>query len=264
MRFISYIQKLTKRQAIQREMGPAEAEKTVGPRQSTSIMPSEDLLHHVFAFGSPADQMYGQVVLRPGGKILGYSHANERSWKLDAAGDLLFLTESGTISSRLQAESPFMWLGHSEGSRYPVSMVSLLRNDAGGDLPPIVVNSIPKSGTYFLTAAMAAAGFPDSGLHLAGCDLVDDNRALDIEQVHRAPLTVRLPVRADLAASIAPGKTSAAHISDPTVIDLIRNDGGHVFHVKRDLRDVMVSMYRFKINKVNPTDPLDNAWRQLP
>lgn len=231
---------------------------------SSPVAPDEDLFHHVFAFGSPADRMYGQLVLRPGGEILGYSHVNERSWKLDAAGNLLFLSESGTVSSRLRAESPSIWRGHLEGERYPVMMVSLLRHDAGGDLPPIIVNSIPKSGTYFLTAAMAAAGFPDSGLHLAGPASVDDNRALDAAQVHVAPLAVRVPVQADLAASITPGRCNPAHLSDPAVIDRIIARGGHVFHVKRDLRDVVTSLYRFKMNRVRPTNPLDGAWRQLP
>ena len=233
-------------------------------KQPIPAMPTEDLFHHVFAFGSPADRMYGQLVLRPGGRILGYSHANERSWELDAAGNLLFLSESGAVSSRLRAESPSIWRGHLEGAQYPVMLASLLRHDAGGDLPSIVVNSIPKSGSYFLTAAMAAAGFPASGLHLAGPELVDDNRALDVAQVHTAPLAVRIPVQADLAASITPGKCNPAHLSDPAVIDRIIARGGHVFHVKRDLRDVVTSLYRFKMNRVAPTDPLDSAWRRLP
>lgn len=232
--------------------------------KSVPVMPNEDLFHHVFAFGSPTDRMYGQMVLRPGGKILGYSHSNERSWELDEAGDLLFRSENGTVSSRLRAESPSIWLGHAEGSTCPFMLVSLLRHDAGGDGPSIIVNSIPKSGTYFLTAALSAAGFPESGLHLSGTDTVDDNRALDASQMHEDPLAVRFLVQADLAASITSGRCNPAHLFDPAIIDRVRSRGGHVFHVKRDLRDIVTSLYRFKMNRVKPTTPLDSAWRQLP
>jgi hypothetical protein len=130
--------------------------------------------------------------------------------------------------------------------------------------PAIVINSIPKSGTYFAAKALAAAGFPDSGFHLGGRRTVDDFRGLPDEVRHRNPSLRRLNLPVDLVPLIAPGTSTPAHIEHEDTVERLRSYGTHVIHLKRDLRNVIISLYRFKLAAVDPVSDLDKAWRLLP
>lgn len=224
----------------------------------------ESVSRHVFAFGSPTDAIYGHMVLRTDGTIMGYRHANESSWRLSKkSGELEFLSEAGYRTSHLEARSASAWVGKAQDSRFPVMLVSALHHDATGSSPSIVVNSIPKAGTYFLEAALARAGFPSSGLHLGGRRSVDDYRGLSLSEMHRVPERHRLTLPVELAPCITPGRTTPAHVECLETVARMREYGLHVIHLKRDLRDVVISLYRFKLDRVAPTDELDHAWRSL-
>lgn len=224
---------------------------------------SDELSQHIFAFGSPVDTIYGHMVLGPNGKISGYRHANESAWRLSADGALEFISETGSRTSYLKAQSGSAWLGRTETSVFPVMLVSALRHDAKASAPAIVVNSIPKAGTYFLEAALSAAGFPGSGLHLAGERSIDDYRGLSPAEMHSRPEQRRLLLPVELVPCITPGHTTPAHVERAETVQRMLSSGAHVIHVKRDLRDVIISLFRFKLERVEPTDALDGAWRAI-
>ena len=221
--------------------------------------------HHVFAFGSPTGSIYGHMVLYPGGIINGYSHPNEAAWRSPADSVLEFVSESGAVTRRFHSHSGAVWLGQDSRGRQPFMLVSALHHDGAASLaPPIVVNSIPKSGTYLLIAALAAAGFPGSGLHLSGRRGVHDFRALPLEDWHRNPDRWFLDLPVEIVPLIAPGTVTAAHVEHHDLVAQMRAYGIPVLHVKRDLRDALLSLYRFKLNRVEPISDLDRAWRDLP
>ncbi len=224
-----------------------------------------DLHRHIFAFGSPTSSIFGHLVLGRDSMVLGYNHPNERYWRAVSSEQIEFLTESGETSSRLHRHSTAAWLGHSANSNFPLMLVSALDGGAAQvPAPAIVINSIPKSGTYFAAKALAAAGFPDSGFHLGGRRTVDDFRGLPDEVRHRNPSLRRLNLPVDLVPLIAPGTSTPAHIEHEDTVERLRSYGTHVIHLKRDLRNVIISLYRFKLAAVDPVSDLDKAWRLLP
>jgi hypothetical protein len=224
----------------------------------------ESLSKQVFAFGSPTGGVYGHMVLRSDGTILGYRHTRESFWRVLNSGELEFLSAAGSPTCRLEAQSASVWLGKAVDSRFPVMLVSALHHDATGLPPSIIVNSIPKAGTYFFLAALARAGFPNSGLHLSGHRSVHDYRGLSLIEMHRVPNQRLLDLPVELAACITPGCSTPAHIEFGETVAAMRDNGLHVVHLKRDLRDVVISLYRFKLERVAPTDELDHTWRTFP
>jgi hypothetical protein len=107
------------------------------------------------------------------------------------------------------------------------------------------------------------AGFPGSGLHLSGRRGVHDFRGLAIQDWHRNPEQYFLDLPVEIVPLIAPGMVTAAHVEHEDTVAKMRANGIHVIHLKRDLRDAVLSLYKFKLNRVEPVNPLDIAWRGL-
>jgi hypothetical protein len=224
----------------------------------------ELLNRHIYAFGSPTASVYGHMVLRPGGAIAGYTHPNEARWQSPSSGILEFVSAAGIVTRRFSRQSEAVWLGQDCWGIQPFMLVSALRYDgATASTPAVVINSIPKSGTYFLAAALAAAGFPTSGLHLSGRRGVHDYRSLAHSDWHRTPHRQFLDLPVEIVPLIAQGAVTPAHIEHGDAIGWMRRNGIRVLHLKRDLRDALLSLYRFKLKAVDPLSPLDEAWRNL-
>lgn len=229
------------------------------------ISHTEDLHRHIFAFGSPTATVFGHMVLGKDGEVLGYHNPNESRWLQREPDVLEFLSQSGGVTAQLRRHSSEVWIGRVKGGRCPLMLISALDGGAAqAPGPAIVINSIPKSGTYFTAKALATAGFPDSGFHLGGRQTVDDFRGLPDEVRHRNPHLRRLNLPVDLVPLIAPGTVTPAHIEHEDTVARLRSYGTHVIHLKRDLRNVIVSLYRFKLAAVDPVSDLDKAWRLLP
>jgi hypothetical protein len=126
-----------------------------------------------------------------------------------------------------------------------------------------LVNTIPKSGTYFVEAALNAIGCLSQRLHLSGYDSVDDYRGLPDQEVHVAPELVRLVCPVNLVTALLKGEHVVGHIEHRSVIEEIRTQNVCVIYVTRNLRDVLASLLRFKLTKVAPKDPVDGFWRDL-
>lgn len=223
----------------------------------------------VFSFGSPCNGQYGHLVLRDDGAIYGYSHPNEHSWsRVD--GELRLHSESGEVTSRFQpcGESN-AWLGTVEGRKWPLFLLPIVKlddiaEDSDGIRPPsFFVNSIPKSGTYFVEAALQGLGIVSQRLHLSGRDVVDDYRGLPESQIHVAPEQTRLSCEVELVTALLRGEQVVGHVEHQHVIDAIRSQGVCVLSVVRNLRNVLASLMRFKLSKVAATNAIDTFWREL-
>lgn len=225
----------------------------------------------VYSFGSPCDKQYGKLLLMKDGSIYGYSHPNERAWSLDGE-ELLLHGENGQITSRFRyCIEHGAWFGHVEKKKYPLYLIPVIRLDplspqdrSNHPLPPVFVNSIPKSGTYFMEAALKDLGFRPTRIHVSGADIVDDYRGLADEDVHRNPHAVRLSCPIELVTALLDGEVILGHVEHASVIGAVRSQGVIVLSLVRNLRDVVLSLYRFFLEKVEPMDPEDWRWRGLP
>ncbi len=221
----------------------------------------------VYAFGSPCDNFYGRLVFRADGTIAGYSHPNERRWRLED-GALVFLNDAGEPASRLRADGDAgCWLGTSNNSKWPLILAPVIKLDRSRppavDLPPVLINSIPKSGTYYLEAAFAELGWKPTRLHLGSGGALHDFRGLADEEIHVAPSRQRLNCPAELLAAILqPGDLLVGHIDANRDIEAFRSSGVFGISLVRDLRNALASLYRFKLSVVAPIDTGDRAWRQ--
>jgi hypothetical protein len=221
----------------------------------------------VFSLGSPCNGHYGHLVFKPHGKIFGYSQPNERSWSLEG-DELCFHAEDGRVSSRLRHVGEGIWSGHMTDRKWPLYLMPLLSLQSRGgkdvERPPVIVNSIPKAGTYFLEAALADVGFVPSRLQLGGRTVVHDYRDVPEVEIHRMPRLVELQCPlAHVAAALEGGDVAVGHVEFEDILTDIRQQGVLVLSVVRDLRSVIQSLFRFKLTKVAPVDAADVHWRTL-
>jgi hypothetical protein len=220
----------------------------------------------VYSFGSHLDRNFGEIVFREDGTIYGYQNPHENKWRVDG-DELCFLDVDGAITSRFHCLGNNAYLGVSILDRTPLYLLPLLdvhyekSNENNGK--SFLINSIPKAGTYFLESALNAIGASSVRLHLGGIDVVDDYRKVDDSHIHVNPEEVRLKCPVELVTSVLYGRTVVGHLYDPIVLDKIKKQGVHILTIKRNLRDVLVSMYRFKLNKVQPKNELDHCWRTI-
>lgn len=232
-----------------------------------------NLSRFIFSFGSPCNGQYGHLILMDGGKIYGYVHPNEYSWSL-LGDELRMHTEDGRVTSRfLQCGREGMWFGRVEGRKWPLYLIPVLNIRSGlsescehnnrYSAGSIFVNSIPKSGTYYVGAALGELGFPAVGLHLLGRDVVDDYRGMTNEEMHFEPERVRLTFPVELVTALLDGEHVVGHVEHKDVIERIQAQGTTVISVIRDLRNVLNSLFRFKLERVAPKDSLDADWRSL-
>lgn len=224
----------------------------------------ESVFRTVWRFGSPCDAFYGFMNLKSNGGIYGYDHPNERSWSYES-GEIRFHSASGEITSRLKYYSDSrIFLGTCEGKKWPLCLTPVISTadiPANPTLPSVVINTMPKSGTYFLEAAFVGAGWSATRVHMSAY-AQDDYRGLSDDEVHRIPENSRISCPGDFfAASLAPGLLTVGHIDDMNIIAKIRAAGVPLLRCVRNLREVIVSTWRFKLRKVAPIDLQDELWR---
>lgn len=223
----------------------------------------------VYAFGSFCDKIYGYMTLQPDGKILGYYHPNEARYEI-RKGKLYFFHENGYITSVLDYyPETNMFMGFVYNKKYPLFLapvITLNQFNSRLEYPPILINSIPKSGTYFLERALIEIGYNSHRLHLSGYNIVDDYRGISDEEMHVDPEKVRIYLPVYLITSLLKnGELVVGHIESKEVIYEIKKQDILLIYLVRNLRNVLVSLYRFKYNKVKPNDsiPNDYYWRKV-
>jgi hypothetical protein len=242
----------------------------------------ERLSKAVFAFGSPRGAFFGHLTLSCDGHIFGYTHPNEHRWTL--VGDHLeFRNFQGSTSSSFTHCGDNVWIGHSltpaaktpKGRpRASADLFLLPMLDLSSDALPasafsmstLIVNSIPKSGTYYVSRVLELLGQPPSGLHMTDdvAHGVFDFRGQDANLMHSAPQDFRIDVWLPLAAKILRGQHAVAHIHEiQTLRSLTSLPDVGVINVVRNLKSVIGSLYAFKLRHVRPLDESDRRWRML-
>lgn len=204
------------------------------------------------------------MVLRDGGAVAGYHHPNEARWRLDG-NTLVFSTRDGRITSRLdRVEGANVFIGSAVGSNWPLYVLPVISHipRQNCSLPSVFINSLPKSGTYFLEKVLSALGWRPTRLHLTDGAAVDDYRYLSDDEMHVAPEAVRTPCPTRcLGALIGHGEIVVGHLSNQNEIHDLLGEGLLEIRLIRNLRDILYSLFRFKLAKVRPSIEQSEAWR---
>lgn len=221
----------------------------------------------IYVFDSPTGSHRGELIFQPDGEIYGDNLDCASAWMM-SADELCLLDREGEITSRFRHVAEGIWLGHIEKKGFPLYLLPLLKTDAHTDsgdyhCSGFLVNSIPKSGTYFLEAALREAGIAPVRLHLSGTNIVDDYRKLSDDEVHVNPEQCRVHLPVNLVTRLLKGRAVVGHIESASMLSVIRQQGVCIFNLRRNLRDVLVSLYRFKYQKVQPCGETDRYWREM-
>ena len=223
-------------------------------------------LSTIYMYGSPQDRQYGNILFKTDGSLEGYVHENEHRWKIDD-NQLLFINSAGKVTGRLDYIGSPVWVGKVENKKFPLSLIPLLSIESkinnNFNCSGFLINTIPKAGTYFLEAVLSALGASSLRLHLSGNDIVDDYRGLSDDEIHRDPERVRVKCPLELITAVLNGNTVVGHIEFLSVLNKAREQGNIVFNLYRNLRDVLVSLYRFKLKKVKSLGGGDDYWRTV-
>jgi len=227
--------------------------------ESSSLIPRT-----LYRFGGLGGGHFCYMVLRADGSIGAYSHPNESRYELCGAA-LRFLDGAGAVTSRLRHypdANVFLADGASDLHLLPLLTLAPALDRVA--LRPLIINSIPKSGTYFAEAAAVLLGAVPLRLHLFA-HFCHDYRGVPEDEMHRTPdaRVIGAPAGA-VAALMRPGDVVVGHIDDPARLDEVAGAGVQLLHMVRDLREVLISLYYFKKTRVNPVSPADTAWRTLP
>lgn len=233
------------------------------------------LQSRIFVFGEYCSHAYGWLRFDgDSGVCASYPHPREALYRLEG-GVLDFLFADGkSVTARLELvhSQPLLFHGSTLGLNnllYLREVLALARpgnqSPALPRRPAILVNSVPKSGTYFLQRAFQELGFRPSDLHL-GNTCLHDNRGLARDAgIHRAPWDREVAVDVRLLAPLlAPGSVTVGHIDDPNVVQAFIEANVVVIHVVRDLRSILWSLFSFKLAVVEPRDDADRHWRSCP
>lgn len=231
-------------------------------------MTREPFFSTVYAIGSPYDRFYGQLVFKADGGVAGYAHSNEASWQREGNELTFFNQDNHPTSSFSKEEGGLVFTGYSAGSLWPVCLIPILTLDdcavRNENFPPVMINSIPKSGTYFLESVFAQLGWNSTRLHLLTGGVIDDNRGIADEMMHVKPEAVRRFCSLEcLCALLQPSDMMVGHIHATDEINLLRSHGCLDVSIIRNLRDVLVSFYRFKKTKAKPAKLSDELWRTM-
>lgn len=128
--------------------------------------------------------------------------------------------------------------------------------------PKVLVNTIPKAGTYLAALALENAGYSSKQLHLSD-KFFHDNRSVPEDQIHWDPDSRRVNYRADYIASfLNEGEFCVGHVSRQRVLERAAAYNVHVLNIVRDPIAQIWSFYRFQHKKTKPT-PHSSLWRTM-
>ena len=219
----------------------------------------------IYRIGALGGTNFGHVILKSDGTVGFYQHPNEVRFDFDGT-TLSFINTAGNITSQLRYSlEANCFLGKMPSDLYllPILELPFEQSNDSPNLPAILINSIPKSGTYFLEAACTEMGVRALRLHLSS-QFSHNYREISAEEMHHNPNQLVVPSPAGaIAHLLCAGEQVVGHIDDHSQLDEFIKAGVTVLHCTRDLRDVLVSLYHFKRSKVAPVSPADTAWRKL-
>ena len=222
----------------------------------------------VYLFGALGQAPYGYMTFAPGGQVTTYDNPAERRWSF-REGVLTFRARLGRATSTLvQDPATGVFVPGDLGQHTLTPVLGLgPAPDAPRGLPPVLVNTVAKAGTYLVAEALARVGYRAVDLHLSS-RFLHDNRGADPDTIHWDPDSRRVPCDAAAAAALLrPGEFAVAHIDQldqlRRIAGLRRLTGLRMLNVVRHPASQMVSMYHFKRTRVKP-QPRDLVWQAMP
>ena len=233
------------------------------------------LQSRIFTFGEYSTHAYGSLRFDGDSLVVGsYLHPRETFYRLIDRG-LEFLCADGfSVTARLELvqERPLLFHGSTVGlSNCLYLRETLAFHPRSGQLPTtllrpaVLINTVPKSGTYFLQLAFQELGFRPTDLHLGNAFLHDNRNLLPDVGIHRNPQAQEVSLAVDLLPPLLPfGSVTVGHIDDRSVLQAFMDANVFLLLVVRDLRDVLWSLFRFKLAVVDPLDDADRRWRSCP
>ena len=151
----------------------------------------ERIWRTVYRYGSLTAGHFGDLVLHRDGRVGRYRHPNEAAYRLTDDGLAFFNTEGEFTNALAFAADVYAFFSRKAGL-YLLPVLEMARSaprpEAG---PALLINTIPKSGTYLLEAAAAQAGWSRTRLHLPA-HFLDDFRGVADTDMHAAPERHRL------------------------------------------------------------------------
>lgn len=220
----------------------------------------DELTRTVYMFGSMTHGPYGAMTFGRDGRIGTRYHPNEFAYSLN--GEVLaFETADGQVTSKLAFDKDSRTFRPLDGRNHVLTpLLELGPTKAQTRFPPVFVNTVPKSGTYLMYAALQAAGMTPLDLHVMD-GFLHDNRGVPPEEIHYDPAAREHPVSADAVAGIMrPGEFVVGHLDSPDVIRRIADQGVQVINLIREPRAMLLSHEAFRRAKVKPT-PEDLLWQ---
>jgi hypothetical protein len=225
----------------------------------------------IFAFGtsncikSTGGGHFGYLILLKDHTVLGYKHNNEAFWEINDEQQLCFLTSKKQITSRYSyfAEKN-TYIGTAENGKQVLYLIPVFSFPElikeGPVLPSIFINSIPKSGTHLLNAALAKIGYAPANLMIIGENTVGDLRGLTDEEMFKYPWATALKFPHELLLPMYNNNVITGHVEFPHIIDSIKRNNINIITCVRNLRDVLLSLYKFK-RDVFGLMPDERAWK---
>lgn len=206
----------------------------------------------VYKFGILSTGHFGDMILQTDGRVGVYRHPNEFAYRI-SDGFLEFLSESGDITSRLKHVPEGNCFLMDGNELYLLPVVTLGPPPAKPRWPArVMINSIPKSGTYYMSRVMRDLGFVDTGLHAASDAFTDHRNIADALKHYDIRPRIRTCAARALTAIMRPGEFILAHLHTPEEWRAIRAQNTVIINMVRDLRNVLVSYFHFSKTKVKP------------
>jgi hypothetical protein len=204
-----------------------------------------EILRTIYSYGTPCGDHFGFFRLLRNGRLKGYSHPNEHLWNIKG-NKLTFLTSDRKPTSTFtHSKKHNCWIGTVYKRRFPLYVLPVLtlpEPDKPAAFPSVFLNTLPKSGTYLLEAALKFVGLSPTNLHLHNCDEVVDWNGRRIDEIHRIDgQAIRCPH--DLIPDLLNGQIVVGHVSDVPTIEAFLQHRVIVISVVRDLRSQLVANY---------------------
>ena len=222
----------------------------------------------VYLFGTLGRAPYGYMTLAPGSRVTTYQNPAEYGWRLRDGRLELHSADRRVTSTLVQDPATGVFVPDDVGQHTLTPVLGLgPAPEAPRGLPPVLVNTVAKAGTYLVAEALTSAGSRGVDLHLSA-RFLHDNRGADPDTIHWDPDARRVPCDAAAAAALlSPGEFAVAHIDELEQLHRIARleplTGLRMLNVVRHPASQMVSMYHFKRTRVKPK-PRDTVWQTMP
>lgn len=211
--------------------------------------------NRVYQFLMPGlERSFGLILFDKNGKIYNYHHDNEVYWEITNNSTFIIKNKDKKISSiyEIDEKSGFIY-GHIYNQKTPLCLIPIINlEDLNHNIEGknILINSIPKAGTYFLESFFSNIGYISSNLHL-GVNFLHDNRGIidtNSFKLHYDSWKRVIHCPADLIIQATPKSKNiiVGHIDKKFENYISQNNNISIFPLVRNIRDCLISLFNFK------------------